>query len=296
MVREEVPGLSTTATSDGKSVLDFPITGDMRDHGVRSVECLREQGLGWRQIESYVEMGTLKRICRGWYALPQADEQVVRAIRMGGRLGCMSGCRFYGLWVPHLSDLHSTYGEGRRPRSAPGIQLHPYSGPMTREPLWPLAACLQQAAHRHDSETALIVMESAANLGLIDRAGLRDVIAALPRGRQRVTRFLSVAESGSETRVRLFLQRRRFAVRPQVVIPGVGRVDLLVGGVLIIECDSDEHHRSREQHHDDRRRDLAALDLGYRTIRLTYHQIWFDWEATQTSLLAELRRRRHIPR
>ncbi len=102
------------------------------------------------------------------------------------------------------------------------------------------------------------------------------------------------AESGSETRVRLFLQQLNIPVAAQAVIDGVGRVDLLVGNNLIIECDSDEHHRSKEAHHKDRTRDLAARDLGYQTIRLSYRQIWFDWDATRESLLTTIRTRRHL--
>lgn len=238
----------------------------------------------------------LKRICRGWYALPQADERVVRAILAGGRLGCLSGCRFYGIWVPHHTSLHVVYGAGKRPRPLPGICSHPWDGPVTRKPIWSVAECVQQVIHRHDAETGLIVMESAMNLELLRPSGLPDLLAGLPAEQRQIVRFLDVAESGSETRIRLFLRRLRVPVRPQVAIPGIGHVDLLVGDKLIIECDSDEYHRSKEQHRIDRQRDLAALELGYDKIRLTYHQIWMDWEATQNSLRHQLRRRRHLNR
>lgn len=268
----------------------------MHDHGVRSIGQLRAEGLGHAQIARLVETGDLRRICRGWYALAGNDPMVVRGINAGGRLGCLSGCRHYGLWVPHDSTLHVAYGAGIRPRPRPGVTLHPVAKPMPRDAVWPLLDCLAQAATRHSAETGLIVLESALNLSLVSPAQVRDVIADLPANRRPMARFLSQAESGSETRVRLFLQQHRFPVTAQAEIACIGRVDLLVGDRLIIECDSDEHHRTATAHRNDRRRDLAALDQGLRTIRLSYHQIWVDWAETRSTLLRQLRTRWHLQR
>ncbi|MEJ1089573.1 DUF559 domain-containing protein [Microbacterium sp. Mu-80] len=53
----------------------------------------------------------------------------------------------------------------------------------------------------------------------------------------------------------------------QVTLIGVGRVDFVVAGWLIIECDSREFHEGWDKQVDDRARDLAAARLGYVTIR-----------------------------
>lgn len=82
-------------------------------------------------------------------------------------------------------------------------------------------------------------------------------------------------------------------MRTQVSIAGVGRVDLLVGESLIVECDSEKHHAPGERYRMDRIRDLASRDLGYTTLRLRYDQIWYSWALTQRSLLAELATGRH---
>lgn len=84
-------------------------------------------------------------------------------------------------------------------------------------------------------------------------------------------------------------------MRPQVALDRIGDVDLVVGDRLIVECDSDAHHRSKEEHQNDRRRDLEARMQGFDTIRLTYHQIWTDWEATQAVLLRVIRERKAHP-
>lgn len=57
-------------------------------------------------------------------------------------------------------------------------------------------------------------------------------------------------------------------VEVQVVICGVGRVDLLLDGWLIVECDSKEFHQSWEQQRKDRERDREAAARGYITLRL----------------------------
>nr|WP_255556465.1 hypothetical protein [Tessaracoccus palaemonis] len=137
------------------------------------------------------------------------------------------------------------------------------------------------------------MLESALNLGLIRVADVQDIVASIPEERRGFLSLLNRAESGSETRVRLFLQRRHVTVSPQVYLPGIGRVDLLVGRRLIVECDSAEYHSSPEQRRLDYARDLAARDQGFDHLRLDYHQIWHQWGSTQESLLREIRRDRH---
>src|SRR5665647_786535 len=76
-----------------------------------------------------------------------------------------------------------------------------------------------------------------------------------------------------------------YKVRPQVVIPGVGRVDLLVGESLIIECDSHAHHTGETNYRGDRRRDLSATADDYRVVRLTWEQCFLTWPTTTSCLL-----------
>lgn len=85
------------------------------------------------------------------------------------------------------------------------------------------------------------------------------------------------SEAGTESLARYRLQSKQVKVRSQVSIPGVGRVDLLVGNRSIIEVDGEEFHHSSEQFHRDRERDMEALRLGYLTLRLTYRHVVHDW-------------------
>ncbi|MDJ1112898.1 DUF559 domain-containing protein [Microbacterium dauci] len=70
----------------------------------------------------------------------------------------------------------------------------------------------------------------------------------------------------------------------QVVIPGVGRVDFVVDGWLIIECDSKAHHEGWDQQRRDRRRDIAAAKLGYVTIRPIAEDIMYMRDAVRSDI------------
>lgn len=264
----------------------------MHGIGVRSYSELRGEGASRRDIEHAVASGAVSRIARGWYAFPGAHPEVVKAIQHGARTGCLAGCQLHGLWVPPYTGLHAVYGAGCAP-SLRDPDLHSYRAPQPRVPVWPLLDCLEQVVQRHSTETAVIVLESALNLRAVSD---EEVSLLLHRHVVRgalVRRHLSSAESGSETRVRVFLQRRNVPVRPQVEIDGVGRVDLLVGRSLIIECDSLAHHSAKDRYELDRFRDLNARDLGFDTARLSYRQVWQQWGWTRAVLGRQIRLGQH---
>lgn len=265
----------------------------METGSVSSYAQLRGGGATRRQIDRAVQAGTIRRIAPGWYAMPGADDRIVRAIQAGGRAGCLTGCALHGLWTPPGTGLHVVLGAGLALPPTRGLQLHPSASPQPREAVWPLLDCLSHVVHRHSTEDALIVLESALHLGLVTTGEVSAVLATHHKRGTVIRRHLAVAESGSETRVRHFLAARGVAVSPQVWISGVGRVDLLVGKRLILECDSRTFHASTETYETDRARDLAARDKGFDTLRLSYRQVWREWPATRESLIRHIRRGAH---
>lgn len=102
------------------------------------------------------------------------------------------------------------------------------------------------------------------------------------------------AESGTETLVRLKLRAGGIRVRPQMVIGGVGRVDLLIGARLVIEVDSREHHTSADAYESDRARDRKLTAMGYLVVRLSYRQVLHEWAEIEPDLLALIRRDAHV--
>ena len=256
--------------------------------GVLKISDLRRGGWDDKAIRAALDAGTLVRITRGWVAHPTAESAVVRAVSKGGRLGCLSGCAQYGLWTRPPGEPHVIVDRGAK-RSHPN--WHPHYGPLPAEAVFPLADCLAQVIRHHSAEDALMVLESAVNLGLTSLTDARVLIAGTSGRQQHALRFFDPsAESGSETRLRLWLQQHQVQVKPQIDIPGVGRVDFLVGKSLLLECDSRTHHQYRDE---DYRRDMAARALGYAPVRLSYRQLFDDWTDTQEYLLRLLRTRRH---
>ncbi len=274
----------------------------MKVQGVFSSEQLREQGITKKQLARALENGSAHRIAKGWYVRGIADSRIVTAIETNCRLGCLSGCEFYGIWTPKSTGLHMVHGSGSRPRAKGNYHVHRSHKPQPGTAVWPLEDCLEQVVRHHDLETSLIVLESAIYKKMISIYTAWEILddcrgSVKATKLHRIRKYLSTAESGSETRVRLFLQQLQIPVVPQVEISDVGRVDLVIGDRLVIECDSHKHHSTPEDQLRDRKRDLALRDLGYEVIRLAYQQMWGpDWEETQPQILNETRRRRHILR
>ena len=95
--------------------------------------------------------------------------------------------------------------------------------------------------------------------------------------------------------MRLLLTGLGCLVDVQAHLPGVGRVDLIVDGWLIVECDSRAFHEGWTAQVRDRRRDLAAAALGYATIRPLAEDIYYRREEILEAIKQILAHRRHPP-
>ena len=91
-------------------------------------------------------------------------------------------------------------------------------------------------------------IDSALNRGLIALDQVTEIFDLLPP-RYGVLRGLidGRAQSGPETLVRVMVRKLGSTADLQVEFDGVGFVDLVVDGWLVIECDSKAHHSSWEQ-------------------------------------------------
>ena len=95
------------------------------------------------------------------------------------------------------------------------------------------------------------------------------------------------ADSGLESIVRYLLQEAGIDLLVHPRLPGIGEVDLLVGGRLIIETDGRRYHLGAA-FENDRRRDRTSTIDGYRVLRLTYHQVVDEWPETFQAICAAL--------
>ncbi len=259
---------------------------------------LRSAGMSKRSIARAAADGMILAVRRGRYVASDAPVDVIRAARVGGRLTCVSALRLLGIFTLASEDLHVHVPphaarlripqEGAFRHWSPPIGQRP-SGAGISHP-WDLLAhaivCQPPAA-------AVATLDSALHRGLVAPSELDLVFAAVPR-KYRVIRNLldGRAESGPESLMRLILRRLGVRVELQVRIDGVGRVDLLVDGWLVVECDSDAHHSGPLAHRVDRGRDLALAALGYTTLRPMVADIMWNPDRVVAAVRGLLRARR----
>lgn len=249
---------------------------------------LRLAGWSRRSIALAVAEGSLVRARRGRFVEAGTPDAVVASARVGGRLDCISLLALLGVFVHHRHDLHVQQDPlaSRRPPAPRGVRYHWRRSSARRdEGIVDVVEALAQAVRCQPPRSAVATLDSAWHQGLVDETGIAEVFNRAPR-RFRVLRPLLDArsEAGTETLVRLILRHLGYHAELQVRIDGVGRVDLLVDGWLIVECDSEQFHGTWAAHKNDRRRDMAAMERGYTTLRLLAEDVLFHPERVRAAL------------
>jgi len=232
---------------------------------------LLERGIRRRQITHLVSTQQLIRLRNGRYALPGMRPELIQAGRLGARLDCVSLLKALGVFVHTLDALHVQVEKGATRLPLPGkdVVRHWRRSSCARDRLAAdIVEALAQSFRCQAPREAIATIDSACYLGLVDEEQVDAVFTLLPRRFQGLRRLIDPrAESGPETIMRLMLRGLGCHIEVQVSIPGVGRVDFVVDGWLIIECDSKQYHEGWDGQKRDRRRDMAAAALGYSTIR-----------------------------
>lgn len=265
-------------------------------------EDLRQQGWSKRQVATAVSHGRLVAVRRGHYAAPGTPSDLVRAMRVGGPATGGTAAEAYGFWSPpdaplsvavprNAPRLHDPDDASLPLQPGPAVQIHrvarlPRQAMATG--LLPVMLVLQHLLETVPAAFAVASIDSAVHERCM-RADDLAVLAARVSGPLRavVGAADSRCESGIESVARYLLQSLGLRVVPQVTIPGLGRVDLVVEGRLIIELDGRQYHQG--QFATDRARDAIAAQQRYRTLRFTYAQVLYAWPDVQAAVLAALR-------
>lgn len=248
--------------------------------------------LGWsdRGLATAVAAQRLLRPRRNCYLPPDSSADLVVAATVGGRLACVSELQRHGVFVLEGEALHVHLHERRGHRSLAGRRLRRHWGRLRRTP-HPAAIAveffdaLRESVRCQPPRAAVATLDSALNMSLISSDDLPELFAALPRRYAVLWPLLDGrAESGPETLVRLMLRSLGVDFEVQVTIPGVGRVDFLVDGWLIVECDSIAHHSSWDAQRRDRHRDQSAAARGFATYRPIAEDIMWQPDAVRGAL------------
>lgn len=210
-------------------------------------------------------------------------------MRVGGRLGCISALRsleifgfdnrYVHLHMPkQMSRSRSPYSRSipLTPSNRSGAVLHwwPLSDPDAgTEFRVDVVDALAQAVRCQRPWHALASLENALFQGRINESQLTDVFRSVPEKHHFLRGQIDArSEAGQETVLRRALLEAGLRVEIQVQIAGVGRVDLVVEGRLIVEADSRQAHDGWELHVRDRDRDIDAARQGYVTLRPAYNR------------------------
>lgn len=278
--------------------------------GTAHVETLRHDGFSQKSIERAVHQGVVERVRAGWYCLPGSDHPVVQALRVGGKLSCVSLLRLYGTWLMPDDRLHVAvrhpHARLKSPkdrtialdhwRGHPWVTTHWRAKLVDqREPtdlIDDAAACVATCLPR---DHAIVAFDSLLNRKVLSAERLRLALASLPDSHEWMMTLVDAGcASGLETLARLALRSHNVRVRTQVHAPGIGWVDLLVGDRLVVELDSRTHHDNPSAYERDRARDLALIERGYIVVRVTYNRVMSDWASVERALLAVVRRDEHL--
>lgn len=242
---------------------------------------LRAQGVNRAEIRAALQLGRIERARRDVYVRQPASEPLMRALRVGGRLACGSAAAELGLWVPRDGRVHVHVWDGstrlrdpldpaRRLTSRGGLVLHWRDLDATdgTRCSTSAASAVRCIARCFGTEDAIRVADSALQRRLATRGDMRVALAGCAwLDAPAINAVNALCGSGYETDAKLLLLEAGLLFEQQVAIPGVGRVDFVVCGCVIVEIDGREtHERTFEE---DRARDAAGLLLGYITVRLS---------------------------
>ena len=255
--------------------------------GVALTRVVVAKGAGESAIRSAVRSGAVVRLERGLLALPGADPELVAARHARALITCVSAAPRFQLWTLRpATGPHYWHSNGRRTNSCVSHRT-PLTQAGAQGAVAALPDVLLHALLCLPPLESLVMVESAYNRGDIDLTFLlrhlvgnrcgkaRDVVAQVEHG----------ADSLLETLARILFRDAGIATETQVWIDGIGRVDFLLEGFLIVEIDGLAFHLESRQFKKDRRRDNSAVVQGLPVLRFFYDDVVFAPE----TVLAQVR-------
>lgn len=279
--------------------------------GLAATHELLAAGFGKRALASAVHRDIIIRVRQGWYCTPDVHPALQEAVRVGGRLGCISAGALHGMWTPPDEHLHVSLDHNdcrlrspldmrrRLPRGASNVTTHwnTRSRTGTRLLLDPISS-LDEIARCQPVEYAVAMADSALRPidrwtpPLISRHDWQTLIDGIPGRTRQLSLADGVCESGTESVTFVRLAAHRLPLQRQVWIDG-RRVDFLVGRRLVIEVDGVAYHIDPVRFEADRTRDAELCALDYLVLRFSYNQVMYRWHEVQAAVLAAIARGDH---
>lgn len=276
------------------------------DRTVASRAELLGLGATGRGLTAAVRYGHLLRLRRDHYALPGIPTPVRHAVRVGGRLACTSALQHYGVFAAPSDFTHVHVGREmsrlRHPHrrrdplsreNRDGVELHWHElvdeGSSSEIALSLVDALICAVRCQHPWH-AIASLDNALFLGRISEDELDVVFRRLPSSLRYLRGRLDArAEAGQESVLRQIVREAGLSFELQVHFAGIGRVDMVVEGRLVVEADSRLAHEGWQRQVRDRTRDLALARQRLMSLRPLYQHIMFEPAAVRDAILGVLR-------
>ncbi|HEX9230126.1 MAG TPA: type IV toxin-antitoxin system AbiEi family antitoxin domain-containing protein [Arthrobacter sp.] len=237
---------------------------------------LLQAGFSERTVRNAVSAGDVVRLRHGIVALAGAAPDLVTAVLANGLLCCASAAPYQGLWRLHAPGrLHLLCRHG----AAAGVVIHRGSlvPPEFPRPVAGLTDTLLHALRCLPPMDAAVMVESALLQGRTTLDYLRQRLMGNRNGAARRVLELvdGTADSAIEVVARLLFRDQGIYTQTQVELPGIGRVDFLLEGFLIVEIDGGTHLEPAQVKKDRRRNNASAL-AGYVVLRYGYQDVVYN--------------------
>ena len=234
----------------------------------------------------------VRQLRRGVFALPDCRPDLEAAIRHSARITCASAAGHYGLWLrdpPGQHHLACNHGHGSGFIRHRTVRFEGHSS-------LPLAAIEDAVLHAMSClapPASAALATSAMRLHGVPLELLKDQLTGDRSGPAlKALHQLDLrAESIVEVDAQHLFRANGIGYDAQVYLPGIGRVDFLIEGYLIVEVDGFAFHSNREDLRRDVGRNNASTLSGFAVLRYMPEHIWFEPERVVAEIRAALSRR-----
>ena len=246
---------------------------------IRDLELTRTQR---RHVASLVRTGELIAHEHGVVSLPGAERAVVLARIHGGLLSCQAAMRYYGLPFAEGSEqVHLVVSDSGRfaavGREVIHVDRSQGSASPTRFPVQALPEALARFLRCHlQDDSPLIALDAALHDERVTAEQIRNLLRGpgSARALARLDRASERARSPLETLARMDLHAAGLSFEDGVEIEGVGEVDLVIEGRVVVELDGYTYHCDEYQFGLDRWRDRRLVARGFLPLRFTRKDVY----------------------
>ena len=250
-------------------------------HGITKLSSLRHAELAPTMLPQSIGH------YRGWiYDKNSFSLDQVRAFVYNACISCVSAAQIYELPIlmeerPQKTHLSVAYNRGMHPsklRRFDDVCIHREQLVSDEERSTHVASIgtvLERVLVCMPLKVSLPMLDAARNRGLYDVSTLTipPTGSRLPHLREALSLSSDRARSILETVARLQLIDMGLTPQVGVWIEGVGEVDMIILGFIVIEVDGWAFHSSKEQREKDLKRDRELLRRGYVVLRFTYDDV-----------------------